>query len=162
MMPTTSRALAAELLEELRPMLAHQRHAWASRCHAQGLSMSHFQVLSALELEGPIPMSRLADLLAVALPNATGIVGRMEERGLVERSHDESDRRVVLARLTDAGRQMIDEVESARLARVTRLVDTMSPDEQADLLRGVRALRAAMQRSRATDLLTERTELPSA
>jgi DNA-binding MarR family transcriptional regulator len=154
-------SLASELLDELLPMVAQQRHAWATRCHAQGLSMSHFQVLSSLELEGPVPMSRLADLLGVALSNATGIVGRMEERGLVERTHDETDRRVVLARLTDAGRRMVGEMESSRLAKVARLVDTMSPDEQADLLRGVRALRTAMQRSRATDL-TELTEQPPA
>jgi DNA-binding MarR family transcriptional regulator len=151
------RSLASELLDELLPLVAQQRHAWATRCHAQGLSMGHFQVLSALELEGPVPMSRLADLLGVALSNATGIVGRMEERGLVERTHDETDRRVVLARLTDAGRRMVGEMESSRLAKVSRVVDTMSPDEQADLLRGVRALRTAMQRSRATDL-TELTE----
>jgi DNA-binding MarR family transcriptional regulator len=153
----TSSSLASELLDELLPMLAQQRHAWASRCHAQGLSMSHFQVLSLLELEGPTPMSRLADLLGVALSNATGIVGRMEERGFVERAHDEADRRVVLAHLTDTGRRMVGELERSHLARVARLVGTMSPEEQADLLRGVRALRAAKLRSRATDL-TELTE----
>jgi DNA-binding MarR family transcriptional regulator len=157
----TSSSLASELLDELVPMLAQQRHAWAARCHAQGLSMSHFQVLSLLELEGPTPMGRLADLLGVALPNATGIVGRMEERGLVERTHDEADRRVVLACLTGAGQRVVGELEASRLARVTRLVDTMSAAEQADLLRGVRALRTAMQRSRATDL-TRLTEQPPA
>jgi DNA-binding MarR family transcriptional regulator len=163
MTATTSRTLAAELLEELVPMVAHQRQAWASRCHAQGLSMSHFQVLSALELEGPLSMTHLADVLDVALPNATGIVGRMEERGLVERSHDESDRRVVLARLTADGRQTIGDIESARLARVAEIVEAMSPAEQADLLRGVRAMRAAMRRSRTiADPPNEMTELPSA
>ncbi len=48
-------------------------------------------------------MSRLAELLDVSLSNATGLVDRMEERGLVERVRVPDDRRVVLVRLTAAG-----------------------------------------------------------
>ena len=44
-------------------------------------------------------MSRLAELLDVSLSNATGIVDRMEERGLVERVRVPDDRRVVLVRI---------------------------------------------------------------
>ena len=47
-------------------------------------------------------MSRLAELLDVSFSNATGIVDRMAERGLVERVRVPDDRRVVLVRI---GRQ---------------------------------------------------------
>ncbi len=40
-------------------------------------------------------MGRLAERLDVSLPNVTGIVDRMAERGFVERGRDAEDRRVV-------------------------------------------------------------------
>ena len=67
------------------------------------LSLIHLHVLTVLEADGPLPMSQLADTLDVSVASATGIVSRMEERGLVERQHDETDRRVVLVR-PDRGR----------------------------------------------------------
>src|SRR5680860_918540 len=97
--------LATRIVEDLAPLLAHHRRAWAARCHEHGLSMIGFGVLALLEIEGPMPMSRIADDLDMALPNATGIIGRLAERGIVERSHDSGDRRIVLVGLTDAGRR---------------------------------------------------------
>ena len=49
-------------------------------------------------------MSRLADMLDVSLSNATGLIDRIEERGFVERIRVPSDRRIVLVRITAAGR----------------------------------------------------------
>ena len=48
-------------------------------------------------------MSRLAETLDVSVASATGIVGRMEERGLVERPTATRDRRVVTVRPTETG-----------------------------------------------------------
>ena len=59
------------------------------------VSMTHLHILSMLDHHGELPMSRLADLLDVSLSNATGLIDRMEERGLVERVRDPDDRRVV-------------------------------------------------------------------
>ena len=62
--------------------------------------MTHLHVMWRLEEPGELTMSRLAEFLDVSLSNATGLVDRIEERGLVERSRVPDDRRVVLVRLT--------------------------------------------------------------
>lgn len=156
---TTARTHRAdEIIEALAPLLAHQRRSWGARCQAYGLSITGFQVLALLEIHGPMPMSRLADELGVALPNATGIVGRMIERGVVRRTHDEHDRRVVRATLTDEGHQLITEMEAARRARMTRLIGTLDAAQQERLLHAVRDLHAATLRVRAED---ETTREPS-
>jgi DNA-binding MarR family transcriptional regulator len=145
-MPRTrhdSRRLTTDLIEALAPLLAQQRQTWAERCQAHGLSIMGFHALSLLEMHGPIPMSRLADDLGVALPNATGIVNRLAERGIVEREHDDADRRVVRVSLTDAGRQLIGEMEEARRTRIRRLVGALDATQQASLLQSVRDLRDA-------------------
>lgn len=134
------------IMAELGPLMARQRQHWAWRCHAHGLSITQLQVMTALEADGPLPMSRVAELLDVGVSSATGIVGRMEERGIVERVHDASDRRVVLARLTEAGRRLIGEIEAGRLLHLRRLLEMMSLQEQANLLAAVRSV-VAVQRT---------------
>jgi DNA-binding MarR family transcriptional regulator len=135
--------LADELIDTIAPLLAQQRHKWAERCHAHGLSLVGFQVVALLEMHGPMPMTRLADELGVALPNATGIVGRLAERDIVSRGADPADRRVVRIDLTDTGRSLINDMESARRDRLRRLVGVLTDDQQRRLLRSVRDLQAA-------------------
>lgn len=141
--PAASPSLADELIDTIAPLLAQQRQKWAERCHAHGLSLVGFQVVALLEMHGPMPMTRLAEELGVALPNATGIVGRLAERGIVSRGTDPSDRRVVRIDLTDTGRGLINDMEAARRDRLRRLVGVLDDDQQRRLLRSVRDLQAA-------------------
>ena len=142
---------AGEIVEALAPLLAHQRHRWAARCKAHGLSIVGFHVVSLLEMHGAMPMSRLADELGVALPNATGIVGRLAESGLVQRSSDVADRRIVLVGLTDKGRELIGEMEAGRQERMRRLVGLLDATQQRRLLQSVKDLHAAARRDAASE-----------
>lgn len=146
-MPRTSAedtaSVSDDLIDAMAPLLAQQRQKWAERCHAHGLSLMGAHALALLEMHGPLPMSRLADDLGVALPNATGIIGRLAERGIVDREHADADRRVVLVSLNDHGRRLIGEMEEARRGRIRRLVEVLDPKQQDRLLRAVRDLRAA-------------------
>jgi DNA-binding MarR family transcriptional regulator len=108
--------------------------------------MVGFQVLSLLEMHGALPMSRLAEEIGVALPNATGIVGRLAERGIVERNHDTVDRRIVLIGLTEDGRRLIGDMEAVRRARMTRLIGELDATQQERLLQAVRDLGDAASR----------------
>jgi DNA-binding MarR family transcriptional regulator len=137
---------ATEIIEALAPLLAHHRHRWAARCQAHGLSIIGFQVLALLEMHGGLPMTRLAEELDVALPNATGIVGRLVGRGIVERTRDDSDRRLVLVTLTDAGHRLIGEMEAGRRDRMSRLFAQLNDDQQRRLLQSVKDLHAAALR----------------
>jgi DNA-binding MarR family transcriptional regulator len=56
----------------------------------------------------PQRIGRLAERLRTSLPSATSIANRMEQRGLIEREHDETDGRAVLCRLTQSGEELID------------------------------------------------------
>ena len=73
--------------------------------------MTHLHVMWRLEESGELPMSRLAEFLDVSLSSATGLIDRMAERGLIERTRLEDDRRVVLVGLTPSGREILDEIQ---------------------------------------------------
>lgn len=145
-MTSTEIAGINEIVAELSPIMSGQRRAWAMRCQARGVSMMHFQLISVLNGEGPMPMSRLAELLDITYPNASGIVSRLEERGLVEREHAIDDRRIVLARATDAARSLLADLETDRISRLTRLIAAMTPEERETVHRSVSAFSAAKQR----------------
>ncbi|HEV7811037.1 MAG TPA: MarR family winged helix-turn-helix transcriptional regulator, partial [Candidatus Limnocylindrales bacterium] len=96
--------LISEVVDEMTSWNAKDRMK-AFRTWLKGsLSLIHLHVLTVLEADSPIAMSRLADTLDVSVASAGGIIGRMEERGLVERRHDREDRRVVLVAATEAGK----------------------------------------------------------
>jgi DNA-binding MarR family transcriptional regulator len=74
------------------------------RVEAFGLSMP--QAVALRYLEQPCPMRNLAQAMRCDASNLTGIVDRLEERGLAERQLDPRDRRVKLLVLTPAGVSM--------------------------------------------------------
>ena len=69
----------------------------------EGLSMAQLDVLRRLRHHGPSPMRRLAEQMNCEASNLTGLVDRLEKRGLVERRPDPHDRRVRLLALTEMG-----------------------------------------------------------
>jgi DNA-binding MarR family transcriptional regulator len=106
--------------------------------------MTHFHVLTLLCHHDAMPMGRLADVMGVSMSNATGIIDRMEERGLVERSRVPGDRRVVLVRPTQAGHDLVDEAELIKSDLVTNAIGRLADDQLEDLARVINALREAV------------------
>jgi len=97
------------------------------------------QAGALLQLESPLPMTELAALLACDNSNVTGLIDRLEGRGLVARRPSSQDRRVKHVVLTEAGRRLRDRMV-ARVGRPTPGFERLSSDEQrqlGDLLRKV-------------------------
>jgi DNA-binding MarR family transcriptional regulator len=139
----TRDSLIGELLDEMTSWSPRERML-AFRSWLKGsLSLIHLHVLTVLEADGPLPMSHLADTLDVSVASATGIVGRMEERGLVERSHGAADRRVVLVRSTPAGIAIFKDMTAHRREQLATLFERLTRDELTALLTGLRAMRKA-------------------
>jgi DNA-binding MarR family transcriptional regulator len=137
----TRRRTLQDLLDELTSWGPRER-AGAFRQWLRGsLSLVHLHVLTVLEAEGPLPMSKLADALDVSVASLTGIVDRMEQRSLVERRHDPDDRRVVLVHPTDAGDAVFREMAAERRKMLEPLLGRMTDDELESFLVGLRALR---------------------
>ncbi len=97
-------ALTLEVVELIGTVVAryHEEYEEAAAQHA--LTGAQARLLSLLSLE-PLPMRRLARKLTCEPSNVTGIVDRLESRGLVERRPDPADRRVKLAAATEEGRR---------------------------------------------------------
>jgi DNA-binding MarR family transcriptional regulator len=131
-------AEAWELMFELFKGTKRERFQLAQE---YGLSPMQLFALGALEPGREVPMSSLAETLFCDASNVTGIVDRLEARGLIERRAASHDRRVKLLALTDEG--------VALRGEVTRRMD-VPPLEIAALSRDdKRALRDILKRALA-------------
>ncbi len=133
--------IAEELYAEMAAWRARDRFGAFRQWHRGSLSLIHLNVLTLLETEGPLPMHRIAETLDVSDASATGIVERIERRGLVERRHDSEDRRLVLVHLTEAGKNVFSETQARHLERLRQLIDRLGDRELVGLLTGIRGIR---------------------
>jgi DNA-binding MarR family transcriptional regulator len=67
------------------------------------LTGPQFYVLATIGYTGGVPFSEIGEKMMVTVSNLTGIVDRLEEKGLVVRDRDLRDRRVVHVKLTPKG-----------------------------------------------------------
>jgi DNA-binding MarR family transcriptional regulator len=141
----TRQDLVEALMDEMTPWDPRERMSAFRSWLSGSLSLIHLHVLTILELEGPLPMSRLAEQLDVSVASATGIVDRMEQRRLIERRHDEADRRVVSVHPTRLGGEVFARLRRHRRVRLAKVLAQLSDDELTAFLTGLRAMRRARQ-----------------
>jgi DNA-binding MarR family transcriptional regulator len=111
------------------PTLADELDLSAVQCH----------VLHLIEPERPVPMGRLADTLGCDASNVTGLVDRLEARGLVWRRPAVEDRRVKVIQLTPTGTRLRAELLRHMTGRSCRL-SSLSAGDRRSLVRILEAL----------------------
>ncbi len=105
-----------------------------------GLTPSQSSVLATLDRHGPMSMSRLAEQEGIAKPSATGIVGRLVDKGLLDRAIDPSDRRSSVVAINRAGSDLLDQRRQERTAFLARRVEGLTVEERETLERAVEIL----------------------
>jgi DNA-binding MarR family transcriptional regulator len=151
--PSPAQAIVDSIVDELHRMIGSLRCAGTGRMVKAGISMTHLHILWVLEHHGELPMSRLADLLDVSLSNATGLIDRMEERGLVERLRVPDDRRVVIVRASEQGVRIRDEIEALKQDRMRSILTRLKPNQLTRVLAALGDLRGAVVDEIGTDHL---------
>ena len=85
-----------------------QRLSQKARSHFGKLNLTFPQAvtLNTLGMEGPMPISKLAELTGSANSTISGIMDRLERLGLATRTRSELDHRVIYVEVTDQYRQL--------------------------------------------------------
>ncbi|HWA02678.1 MAG TPA: MarR family transcriptional regulator [Rhizomicrobium sp.] len=113
-----------------------------------GTTLPRFDVMAALFREpSGLTMSELSAHLLVSNGNATAIVARLVEDGLVARSQNKSDRRVVRVKLTARGRREFRGYAAAHEAWIERLLGDLAEGEIVHLLEALGRVKTAIERS---------------
>ena len=112
------------------------------------LTLGLFDVLTALRRSGhpyKLKPSDLADMTMLTSGGITGRLDQLEELGLVERTSDKQDRRVMFAQLTQEGLSVIDTVIEGHFIREAEVLEGMPESDRFELTRLLKTLEMALE-----------------
>jgi DNA-binding MarR family transcriptional regulator len=103
---------------------------------------SQSRAVGVLARHGTMRLSELAEHLRIVARSATEVIDDLQQRALVERLPDPSDRRATLVRLTDHGTEVATAIRATRFAEAESFFRTLSDADRVDLTRILRTLRS--------------------
>ncbi|MFZ5986197.1 MAG: MarR family winged helix-turn-helix transcriptional regulator [Bacillota bacterium] len=93
-------------------------------------SKSELFTMLLIEKHGEIIMSQIADYTGVPMSTATGVVDRLVKHGYLIRERSESDRRIVVIKLTAKGKGLVDELKSTAMNYIKLIYDSLTDEER--------------------------------
>ena len=131
-------ALAGDVAAGLERLMGLFR--WLSP--PSGLSLTAAATLATLERSGPCRLTWLAEREGVTQPAMTQLIARLQDSGLVTRTADPEDGRVVQVRITADGRATLAHRRAVRAERLAGLLARLSPADHAALASALPAMDA--------------------
>lgn len=128
------------LADRLHSLAIHLLRRIRRGDEAAGLSAPRLSALSVVVYRGPISLTELANAEGVTAPTMTRLVQALVKAGLVEKSTDATDNRVVRLRATDSGRDTLNIARTRRLAALEQLLERLEPDDAAIVEQAVSTL----------------------
>ena len=108
-------------------------------------SKNELFLLWLLYREKEVNMTRAAEYMNVPLNTATGIVGRLEKRGIVLRVRSEEDKRVVTIQLSTKGMEQILAIINEIMYYGTKVLENFSQEELNLFFRMMHKLKIVMK-----------------
>ncbi|MCF3130378.1 MarR family winged helix-turn-helix transcriptional regulator [Streptomyces olivochromogenes] len=122
--------LTAEVIALFAKITALYSREYETASAHHGLTPQQVKVL--LTLDEALPMRRIAERLGADPSNFTGMVDRLQSRGLVERVPDPTDRRIKRIAATEAGKAAAQDLRE-RLRFATDPLVALDGDQRRDL-----------------------------
>src|SRR5262249_46595743 len=116
----------------------------------QGVTGPQVTVMACLVGKGAMTLTELSRSLGMSHSSASGIVDRLESRGLVRRSEDDRDRRRTSIEVTAAVRRYVRELEEGPSGRLVRALESATPAQRAAISKGLKLLRDLLTSNSAT------------
>jgi MarR family transcriptional regulator, organic hydroperoxide resistance regulator len=131
--------LITEVMELFKKLEQHRMHYQFEPWRKLDVPLAQLKSLFLIHIKGSINVRHLAQHLDVTSGNVTSIVDRLVGQGLVTRSENPEDRRIVLLELTDKGRETINKIHETGMSHMKRILGRMNDEDLSALIRGVSA-----------------------
>ncbi|MDI1291153.1 MAG: MarR family transcriptional regulator [Methylobacter sp.] len=132
----------------------------ASHVHTLDLTLPQFDIIITLGNTAGMNFKILGEKTLITKGTLTGVISRLEDKGLVQRVASETDGRSQIVQLTEAGKDLYQRTFPEHLAFIYRIFNDYSPEDiatlEATLLRLRKAVIAA--RSNESEQLVEETD----
>lgn len=118
-------------------------------CQSHGLTLQQLHVLVELTHTPDLTAGELSERAGILRTNFSGVCQKMEKRGLIERNRSERDGRSYELRATQAGRELLEQLNADIEKRYGQALE-VEPDETFDtIIAGFKAMRDFAQRMEA-------------
>jgi len=109
-----------------------------------GLTGPQLATLQAAARQGKVAAGALAKAVHLSQPTVTGILDRLERRGLIDRTRDSQDRRSTFISVTQAGHRVLDAAPSLLQDRFRKELGRLEDWEQTLILSTLQRIAALM------------------
>jgi DNA-binding MarR family transcriptional regulator len=133
----TLRRQAEEILATVRALwrdLLRNPHADAEQ---HGITGPQITVMACLVGRGPMTLTELSRSLGMSHSSASGIVDRLQARGLLRRREDASDRRRMSIEVTEAVQRYVRELEAGPSGRLVEALAIATPGQRETIQKGL-------------------------
>ncbi|MHB8896148.1 MAG: MarR family winged helix-turn-helix transcriptional regulator [Candidatus Geothermincolia bacterium] len=139
----------AELWTTITRILKRTIHKPVDLPEKYDLTSPQMFTLLQLRDSGPMTMGELAEAVAVTHGVATRMVDRLIEKGMVERSRDDGDRRVVIVSVTGLGDRVTTEAMAEAFEFIRHVFKGVSQSDREQYLSLLRKIEAAQEGGQA-------------
>ena len=123
--PSTFPSVLRELLRTHQAFLSYA----ACHVHKFDLTLPQFDVIITLGNTSGMPYKKLGEETLITKGTLTGVISRLEDKGLVQRLASETDGRSQIIRLTEAGNDLFERTFPEHLHFINQLFNNYSPED---------------------------------
>lgn len=99
------------------------------------LALAEIKIMDAIGLEGEKTIKEIAEYLNVALSTPTKTMDRLVAKGYIIRETSSDDRRMVVSRLTEGGKNALLQISQIRQENIFYLLNKLTDEEKSQLNR---------------------------
>ena len=114
----------------------------APHIKSMGLTMTQFDVIATLGNQPPMTCKDLGDKTLVTKGTLTGVLERLEDKGIIQRSVNQADARSQMIGLTKKGQQLFEKVFPEHLQHLQKAFGQLSKQDLHDLTQSLQKLKA--------------------
>lgn len=105
-----------------------------------GLNPTEFAVLELIYSKGEQPIQKIGEKILIASSSTTYVVDKLEGKGLIKREPCPKDRRIIYAVITEAGKQLMDDVFPKHELAIQEIFSVLSITEKEMLIEQLKKL----------------------
>ena len=113
----------------------------APHIKSMGLTMTQFDVIATLGNQPPMTCKDLGDKTLATKGTLTGVLERLEDKGIIQRSVNQADARSQMIGLTKKGQQLFERVFPEHLQHLQKAFGQLSKQDLQDLTQSLQKLR---------------------
>lgn len=138
-------AEAEEILAQFRALRRDLQRSPFADAERAGLTGPQVTVMACLVSKGQVTLTELSRTLNMSHSTASGIVDRLQARGLIRRSQDAADRRRTRITVTESVTRYVSQLQAGPFWRLAAALERAKPEHRRAIRKGLKLLRELLR-----------------